>query len=128
MVNDRLSAIPRVRENGAAKIVLAGGDEHSVVHYSDVAVCSEGSAFTLWFYGTPVECTTRLLGVHNIENITLAAAMAFRFGISPEEIRDAVATLAPVPHRLQLIDGDGIRIIDDTSIPIPTERGAPLRC
>lgn len=114
VVNDRLSAIPRVRENGAANIVLAGGDEHSVVHYSDVAVCSEGSAFTLWFYGTPVECTTRLLGVHNIENITLAAAMAFRFGISPEEIRDAVATLAPVPHRLQLIDGDGIRIIDDT--------------
>lgn len=114
IVNDRLAALPAVAENRRDNIVLAGGDEHSRVHYSDVTVCADGSAFTLWFYGTPVQCVTRLLGVHNVEDITLAAAMAFRFGISPEEIRDAVAELAPVPHRLQLIEGNGISIIDDT--------------
>lgn len=114
VVNDRLADVPRVAEDKYGNIVLAGGDARSRVHYSDVAVCADGSVFTLWFYGTPVECTTRLLGVHNVENITLAAAMAFRFGISPEEIRDAVAELPPVPHRLQLIEGNGIRIIDDT--------------
>lgn len=106
--------MPRVAENRQGNVLLAGGDESSRVHYSDIAVCSDGSAFTLWLYGTPVECTTRLLGVHNIEDITLAAAMAFRLGLAPEEIAEAIAGLPPVPHRLQLIEGNGIRIIDDT--------------
>ena len=114
VVNDRLKDLPQIRERTAGNIMLAGGDARSRVHYSDVAVCEDGSAFTLWFYGTPVECVTRLLGEHNIEDITLAAAMAFRFGVSPEEIRDVIASLSPVPHRLQLIEGNGIRIIDDT--------------
>ena len=114
VVNDRLKDLPQIRERTAVNIMLAGGDARSRVHYSDVAVCEDGSAFTLWFYGTPVECVTRLLGEHNIEDITLAAAMAFRFGVSPEEIRDVIASLSPVPHRLQLIEGNGIRIIDDT--------------
>ena len=114
VVNDKLAEVPRVAENRQGNVLLAGGDESSRVHYSDIAVCSDGSAFTLWLYGTPVECTTRLLGVHNIEDITLAAAMAFRLGLAPEEIAEAIAGLPPVPHRLQLIEGNGIRIIDDT--------------
>ena len=114
VVNDKLAEVPRVAENRQGNVLLAGGDESSRVHYSDIAVCSDGSAFTLWLYGTPVECTTRLLGVHNIEDITLAAAMAFRLGLAPEEIAEAIAGLPPVPHRLQLFEGNGIRIIDDT--------------
>ena len=97
-----------------ANIVLAGSRESSPVHYGDVAVCESGSAFTLHLYGTRVECATALLGVHNIENLTLAAGMAFALGVSPEQIRDAISRIEPTPHRLQLIDGNGIRIIDDT--------------
>lgn len=114
IVNDALAQVPRVAENRNGNIVLAGKEESSPVHYSDVAVCENGSVFTLWLYGTRTECTTSLLGVHNIENLTLAAGMAFRFGISPEQIRDVIAEIRPVPHRLQLIEGNGIRIIDDT--------------
>lgn len=114
IVNDSLASVPRIAENRYGNIVPAGRDENSPVRYSDVAVCENGSVFTLWLYGTRVECTTSLLGVHNIENLTLAAGMAFRFGISPEQIRDVIAEIRPVPHRLQLIEGNGIKIIDDT--------------
>lgn len=114
IVNDSLSEVPRVADDRNGNIVLAGKEESSPVRYSDVAVCDNGSVFTLWLYGTRIECMTSLLGVHNIENLTLAAGMAFRFGISPEQIRDVIAEIRPVPHRLQLIEGNGIRIIDDT--------------
>lgn len=114
VVNDKLADLPRIADSLPGSIVKAGASENADVGFREVAVCSDGSAFTLTLGDTPVECVTRLLGVHNIEDITLAAAMAYCLGISAEEIRRAVRELAPVPHRLQLIEGNGIRIIDDT--------------
>lgn len=114
IVNDALRDVPRVKDDPMGNIILAGGDPGSPVRFSDVAVCGNGSVFTLWLYGTRTECGTRLLGAHNIQDIAMAAGMAFRFGISPEEIRDVIAELSPVPHRMQLIEGNGIKIIDDT--------------
>ena len=114
VVNDALAECEKVKADKNANIVLAGSRESSPVQYGDVAVCESGSAFTLHLYGTRVECATALLGVHNIENLTLAAGMAFALGVSPEQIRDAISRIEPTPHRLQLIDGNGIKIIDDT--------------
>lgn len=114
VVSDTLAELPKIKEDRNANIVLAGGGDDSPVRYSDIAVCENGSAFTLELGGIAVECATRLLGRHNIENITLAAAMATALGVPPERIRDAVYGLEPAPHRLQLIEGNGIRIIDDS--------------
>ena len=80
-----------------------------------VEVSGEGSRFTLCFKnGEEVKCSTRLLGAHNVSNITLAAAVAYGYGITPEEIAAATAKLKPTPHRLELVDNSaGVTIIDD---------------
>lgn len=114
VVSDTLSELPKVKEDRNANIVLAGGGADSPIRYTDIAVCENGSAFTLELGGITVECATRLLGRHNIEDVTLAAAMAVSLGVPPESIRAAVYGLEPAPHRLQLIEGNGIRIIDDS--------------
>ena len=113
-VSHTLADIPRVRDDLRTNILLAGENESSLVRCSDIAVCEDGSVFTLALQGMQTECATRLLGSHNILNITMAAAMAYSLGVSVEKIRDVVYSLEPTPHRLQLIEGNGIKIIDDS--------------
>ncbi|MCS7083080.1 MAG: UDP-N-acetylmuramoyl-tripeptide--D-alanyl-D-alanine ligase [Bacteroidota bacterium] len=74
-----------------------------------------GTEFELLESATGVAHTlrTRLLGRHNVTNILLAVAVARHLGVEMEAIRRAVARLEPVPHRLQLIERDGVYIIDD---------------
>ena len=79
----------------------------------DVAVGMQGSVFTLVAQdGATVECRTRLLGMHNILNITGAAAVAHYMGLSMKQIASGVRHLEPVEHRLQLIPGP-VTVIDD---------------
>nr|BCX01252.1 MAG: Mur ligase [Bacteroidota bacterium] len=56
---------------------------------------------------------TRLLGRHNVTNILLAIAVARHLGVEPGAIARAVGRLEPVPHRLQLLEREGVYIIDD---------------
>lgn len=50
-----------------------------------------------------IEIASRLVGEHNLANITLAVAMAVGHGIAPEAISRGVAALAGVPGRLERV-------------------------
>ena len=75
----------------------------------------EGSSFTLVCEdGGRIECQTRLLGKHNIQNIALSAAVAHRLGVSMEQLASGIAKLEPVEHRLQIVpSAPGKTVIDD---------------
>lgn len=73
----------------------------------------EGSTFTLKAEnGESVRCRTKLLGRHNIVNITGAAALAYCLGLTLPEIAAGIEKIEPVEHRLQLIPG-AVTVIDD---------------
>ena len=74
-----------------------------------------GTAFTLHTAeGEEVNLHTRLLGEHNVYNILAAGCAALYWGVPLNNIARAVARLQAVPHRLQLLTGEGgISIIDD---------------
>ncbi|MEW6674575.1 MAG: UDP-N-acetylmuramoyl-tripeptide--D-alanyl-D-alanine ligase [Nitrospirota bacterium] len=60
----------------------------------------------------PFHC--KLLGKHSVYNILAAATVALEFGMSLNEIAEAIKILEPTPHRLQLIRGaGGVTVIDD---------------
>ncbi|MGR3304457.1 MAG: UDP-N-acetylmuramoyl-tripeptide--D-alanyl-D-alanine ligase [Candidatus Scalindua sp.] len=70
-------------------------------------VAQNGKAIT-------VSCHCKLLGRHNVNNILAAATVALKLGMSLHEIAEAIKTLEPTPHRLQLIRGaGGVIVIDD---------------
>lgn len=74
-----------------------------------------------------VEIRTRLLGRHNVSNILAATSVALACGMELKEIRDAVAKVEPVPHRLQLSAGaGGVTIIDDSFNANPVGAKAAL--
>ena len=85
-------------------------------YYADEITINEiGSNFTVYTKtGKKVEVKTKLLGKHNIINITGAIAICDKLGLSEEEIQAGVRFLKPVPHRLELkMHANGNIVIDD---------------
>lgn len=93
----------------------------------NITVSGEGSSFELVSRdGGRVKCTTELLGRHNIVNLTAAAALAYKLGLTLEEIAAGVAKSRPVEHRLQLIKG-AVTVIDDAFNSNPVGSKEALR-
>lgn len=93
------------------------GTEGSI-RASHVKTGTRGTTFEMtWTDGGKQDAvekiTTRLLGVHNIQNMLLAAAAAREFDIRLKTVSLAAATMQPVEHRLELKERNGLLIIDD---------------
>ncbi len=93
-------------------VIYAG--EMGDVCARDIVMSEDGSDFKLVISGKEYPVTTPLIGRQNIENIALAAAMAHALGVEMPFILEAIEELEPVLHRMQLLRGEGILIIDDS--------------
>lgn len=95
----------------------------------DIRVSPQGSTFTLHIRKLgSVECHTRLLGQHNIQNILLAAAVASDLGLSLRQIAHGVEKLQTVKNRLELITRPGgFTIINDAFNSNPVGAKAALQ-
>jgi UDP-N-acetylmuramoyl-tripeptide--D-alanyl-D-alanine ligase len=80
---------------------------------SDVRSDYTGTAFKLTLGAKTAEVKTKLLGEHSAYNIGLCALLAYDLGVSFEEIAECISSLPYVEHRLQLIESNGVNIIDD---------------
>ena len=81
---------------------------------TDICYGKNGSDFTLNLGDSEVRLSTRLLGLHNILNIAGAAALSYKLGVTPENIRFAVSSLKPTEHRLEIKQSvAGSTLIDD---------------
>jgi len=99
------------------ELVLAGLNlSHKPhVYATDVKVSENGSAFTLHLGDKCVECTTALLGEHNVSNVLLAAALCDKLGMTADEISAGIARITPVKHRLEVLKNqNGVTVIDDS--------------
>lgn len=80
---------------------------------SEIIYNKNGSSFLLHLDGDAMKVKTKLLGRCNVDNIVTASALAFYLGISKTDIVDAIKTLKPVPHRLELIKNGSVCVLDD---------------
>ena len=122
--------VDRLYERATCEKFLTGTQGMSLdMKAEDISVGAEGSSFTLSDKrtGEKIECRTKLLGRHNIGNITLACMVARYLGLTMEEIARGVSKLEPVEHRLQLLPGaNGMTIIDDAFNSNPVGARAAL--
>jgi UDP-N-acetylmuramoylalanine--D-glutamate ligase len=66
-------------------------------------------------------------GLHNLENVLAAAALAMIWGASPKDVRDAIRDFPGVPHRLEFVaQVGGVRYYDDTTATTPDATIAAL--
>ncbi|MDA0836340.1 MAG: UDP-N-acetylmuramoyl-L-alanyl-D-glutamate--2,6-diaminopimelate ligase [Planctomycetota bacterium] len=87
-----------------AKPLWFGMGGRTDVHATVCACSAEGTRLVLT---TPVgssEISTRLVGLHNVQNILAAAANAYALGISFDNVCRAIESFAGTPGRLQRVD------------------------
>lgn len=88
------------------------GDASDGLHTVDaVRIDVDGATFTI--DGAPVRIA--LLGRPNVRNAALAASYALAVDVPMETIRAVLATLSPLPRRMQRIPCAGRIVLDDTS-------------
>lgn len=118
--------------NGGGFLFLNGDDENIISHnknknaitYGFGALCDyRAEIISVTEHGTEFKITakngesevyaTKLIGAHNVINITGAAACANTLGVSLGELKPQIRKLQAVPHRLELINRGNVSIIDD---------------
>ncbi|MBQ9276592.1 MAG: UDP-N-acetylmuramoyl-tripeptide--D-alanyl-D-alanine ligase [Clostridia bacterium] len=121
VVNDELREIVQEKlRGGKTQVIYAGFDENSVIRAENIAVSEAGSTFDLCIGGEKYSVSTSLLGIHNVKNILLSVGVAYALGVEMPYILRGVENLETVPHRMELIHGNGINIIDDSFNGNPT--------
>ena len=60
-----------------------------------------------------IAVSTELLGENAVENVLLAATLAYEMGLSVEEIVRGIAKIEYIPHRLQLLKTGDAYVLDD---------------
>ncbi|HEX2056786.1 MAG TPA: UDP-N-acetylmuramoyl-tripeptide--D-alanyl-D-alanine ligase [Actinomycetota bacterium] len=96
---------------------------------TDVEVTRGGTGLTIVDRrsGASLRATTRLLGRHSIGHVLAGVAVALETGRDLASLGEAIAALAPVEHRLQLIDAPGgVTVIDDAFNSNPDGAAAAL--
>ncbi len=103
-----------VANNKRENAVCYGTNADLDAYATDFTCHEGGSTFTVHYKGEQIPLTTRLLGSHNILNITVAVAIARDFNVAIPDIQYAVSTLKPTEHRLEVKSfTGGATMIDD---------------
>ncbi|MBE5745618.1 MAG: hypothetical protein E7355_05770 [Clostridiales bacterium] len=112
-------AITVCGESLKGRISSRFGDESVNVVYangvavSDVELGATRTKCTITLADGQIRVDTPLLGRAAVENILLAVTLASRMGMTSAEIEKGLANVCQVPHRLQLLESNGVYILDD---------------
>ncbi len=110
------------------KYLFAVNDEKADVYAKNIKATTEGSEFTIVSKKyKEYKAKTKLLGVHNVQNIMGAVAIAEYLGLTKEQIQNGISKIEPVEHRLQLLPStNGTIVIDDAFNSNPVGSKAAL--
>ena len=94
---------------------------------TDITVSDRGTTFTVTApNGEQETYSTRLIGRHNVLNVTGAIAVSHQLGIPLAALKGQVRKLEGAPHRLELSEKNGATIIDDAYNANPSGTKAAL--
>jgi len=117
-----------IRNSKSDKNIVSYGCENQNVDLfaSNITLSDRGTDFDVTYRENTIHFSTKLLGTHNVQNLAGCIAIALDMGVSESDLVLAVKRLESVPHRLQMIDGGNITIIDDAFNANPTGTKAAL--
>jgi len=108
------------------KVITYGIGKENDYRFEVIKVSSKGTEFSVIHGDNSYTYSTKLIGEHNVLNITVAIAVADTLGISPEKLVIPVKRLNSVAHRLELSDNGKAIIIDDAYNSNPAGAKAAL--
>lgn len=108
------AVLRRFGEECKAKVVFFSSAEklENGLYYSDGGIYIAENGVSELFVRTK---ETKLVGVHNFENIMAAVAITMSFGVPLDVIRETVKSFVAVPHRIEYFaTKNGVRYYNDS--------------
>ncbi len=104
-----------IRNNPPKRKYITYGTTSDCDYYAfNEKVSMNGTSFSIKAPdGEIYDFDTKLLGHHNVVNITGAVAAAAGFGMPMSEMKRYVRRIDAVPHRMQIVNKGDVTIIDD---------------
>lgn len=103
-----------IYERAKCDKISVGSGETAAVKFYGVEFSANGSKFNIAFGDKTIEIAAPFVGIHNVVDFTLAAAVAIKLGVRAEKIENVAKTLTPPKHRFSVsVSGNGVTIIDD---------------
>lgn len=119
---------PKMNSNSAVKTITFGETANCAVRAGDLELHGGFPAFDLVTPEGREHVELQLLGVHQVPNALAAAAAAHALGISTADIAAALSTHQNMSRwRMELIDLDGLTLINDSYNANPESMSAALR-
>jgi len=113
--------------NSNEKAVTYSAKGKGKYNASEIKTSIKGTTFKVTAPdGGEEEFSMRLIGSHNVINVLGAISVANTLGIPLKDLKTGVRLLKPIEHRLNLIDKNGVTIIDDAYNSNPTGAKAAL--
>lgn len=105
-----------MREKSPGKTLTYGLESEADVSARDIESENFGETkFRLILPSGEAEVSFHLSGKHNVSNALAAAAVGFCFGMSAQEIAEALRTVAPPPQRGEVLNFEnGFTVINDS--------------
>ncbi len=92
----------------AENAIFAGAE-----YIMDLKLEATQTSFTVCLNGEEIPVCVPLLGRAGVENVLACVLLAKELGMMAEEIAKGLKKVAPIPHRLQLLENNGVYILDD---------------
>lgn len=103
-----------IYERAKSDKISVGSGETADVKFRNVKFSAYGSSFDIMCGEKTLEIAAPFVGIHNVVDFTLAAAVAIKLGVRAEKIENVAKTLTPPKHRFSVsVSGGGVTIIDD---------------
>ncbi len=103
-----------ILERADSSVTLYGTNKDFSVYAENIKGGRHGATFDLVLGEERITVRTKLLGRHNVLNITGAAGIAYMLGVSAKDIAFAISRLTPTEHRLEMKGSvNGSLLIDD---------------
>lgn len=91
-----------------------GSSQHCEYHAGQHVTTGDSQRFQFSAKGASEEIELGVLGMHNVNNATVALAIAMNLGIEPAVAKKGLAAYRPISMRGQTYQCNGMKIIDDT--------------
>ena len=93
--------------------VVEAGINHGQVRASNLNMLDSGVSFDLCISGDTATVQLPIPGRHMVSNALLAASVGHEAGLTVAEIAQALSQVSLTPGRLQVLEHEGVKIIND---------------
>ncbi|MGC8927332.1 MAG: UDP-N-acetylmuramoyl-tripeptide--D-alanyl-D-alanine ligase [Myxococcota bacterium] len=109
------------------KVTCSKNKDADITLQSEPIIHSDYTDLRLRIGSRSIPIRLKIAGVHNIDNLLLAAAGAHAAGLTIEEIKEGAEAVRPVKGRMNIIRLSSITLIDDTYNANPSSMEGALR-